>query len=103
MPRAMTYVSKAYDLLCELNDSIGWIMYRGPGHLSLIGKSRDDFYEIKAARLRAANRRYLLELKRQKMIEARKIGDRLEVRLTNKGLLFLIRDEVRRFRSKKLG
>ncbi len=90
MARGYPLRSKILDALQNLSDDIGYIFYRGPGHLSGMGRGREDFYALRHEYEERDKRRMLAQMKRQKLIASRKIGNRLEVKITDRGFQQLL-------------
>ena len=103
MARAYQLGAKTLDALRTIGEEVGWIFYRGPGHLSRIGMGRDDFYALRHAYAERDKRIQLAHMKRQKLIESRKIGNRIEVKITEKGFQSLLFDALRRAAVSKNG
>jgi len=96
MARGYAVGSQILNALLDLSEDIGWIFYRGPGHLSLIGKGRGDFYVLKDGYAKRDKQRQIVQMNRQKLIEARQVGKRLEVKITDKGFQKILTHTFRR-------
>lgn len=92
--------SRARAALAELADTLEFIFYRGRGHAQFAIEGQDSYREWKAYNERKEKQRQFYYLKRRGLIEAKKIGDRLMVRLTDKGYTQVLRSELRSAKGK---
>jgi len=94
-------LSKAKKFLQTLDSVCAWLSYPGPGQIRFIGRP-DAYFEWRDYEIRFKERRSFHYLKQQKLIEAKKIGERLLVRLTDKGYSQLLKDQLRTYKKKSL-
>lgn len=77
-------------LLGELASAVGWIMMQGHYNMGWVE------YEDRKARQRAyEEREWLRDLKRRKLVETKRIGEKLMVRLTERGWQQALRDRIK--------
>ncbi len=106
MPRVSPKISSALNTLFWIAEEVGWV-FSPKGSLAGIGMSHDTWVVVSAGRekffIAQEKRRRLYYLRRRKLIESRHVGERLELKLTDKGFWVLLKELVRRTALNKDG
>src|SRR3989338_4917365 len=95
MPKISDHCRLALSYLDEVADTLGWIFYRGPGHLSGIGRVRGGFQRIPKSYLSLEGQKHLAYLKNRGWVKMRERADRLVISLTDEGFVALLRNKIR--------
>ena len=94
MPRVQKSFMTAMDTLVLVAEEVGWIFSRR-GSLSGIGHTSQTWKALQAERSdwakKRENRERLTYLRKQRIMDSRCVGERLEVKLTNKGSCYLLK------------
>ncbi|MEK7516530.1 MAG: hypothetical protein AAB562_02945 [Patescibacteria group bacterium] len=87
-------LSHARQALQNIAEVCGFIMYRGPHQTRFTLGGLDDYQQWKCYENWREEQKRIRYLRKQKLIEARKVGGRLMVRLTEKGGRQALRDRL---------
>jgi len=88
-------VSRANLLLRDIADTFEFVYRTGPHRAPFDITNLDDYRTWRSYKEWQSKRKQLYELKRRKLVEAQRQGERMMVRLTDKGYREVLRAELR--------